>query len=100
MFGYEALNALTNFLQFRGMVVLMEGLVWPGHVPDVVLRAPAMANTGALGGSPMKDETGQVRVISMAQSSTSQFTTLARDDCGRGSSGSHCSHDKKNYLEL
>jgi hypothetical protein len=76
----------------------MEGLAWPSSVPDVVGHAPAMANIGALGGSPMKDETGQVRVISMAQSSTSQFTALAGDDRERGSPGSHRSHDKKNCL--
>jgi hypothetical protein len=50
MVGYKALNALTIFLQFGGMAVLMEGLAWPGHVPDVVYCAPAMANIGALGG--------------------------------------------------
>jgi hypothetical protein len=71
MVGYKALNALTIFLQFGGMAVLMKGLAWPGRVPDTVGCASAMENVGALGGSPMKDETGQVRVISMAQSSTS-----------------------------
>jgi hypothetical protein len=99
MVGYKALNALTIFLQFGGMAVLMEGLVQPGHIPNVVGRATAVANIGALGGGPMKNETGQVRVISMAQSSTSQFTAPARDNRGRGSPGSHCSHDKKNCLE-
>jgi hypothetical protein len=71
MVGYKALNASTIFLQFGGMAVLMEDLAWPGRVPAVGGRAPAVATIGALGGSPMKDETGQVRVISMAQSSTS-----------------------------
>ncbi len=100
MDGYEASNALIIFLQFGGMAVLMEGLAQPGRVPDAVGCAPAMANIGALGGGPMKDETGKVRVISMAQSSTSRFTAPARDDRGRGSSGSHQSHDKKSCLEL
>jgi hypothetical protein len=70
MVGYNALNASTIFLQFRGMAVLMEGLARPGRVPDVVVHAPAMANIGTLGDDPMKDATGQVRVISMVQSST------------------------------
>ncbi len=74
MDGYRALNALTIFLQFGGMAVLMKGLARPGRVPDAVGRVPAMANIGALGGGLMKYETGQVRVISMAQSSTSQVT--------------------------
>jgi hypothetical protein len=99
MDGYKALNASTIFLQFGGMEVLMEGLARPGRVPDAVSRAPAIANIGALRGGPMKDETGQVRVISMAQSSTSRFTAPARDDRGRGSPGSHRSHDKKNCQE-
>ncbi len=97
---YKALNIFTIFLQFGGMAALMEGLARPGHVPDAVRRAPAMANIGALGGGPIKYETGQVCVISMAQSSTSQVTALARDDHERGLPGSHCSHDKNNCLEL
>jgi hypothetical protein len=100
MVGYKALNVLTIFLQFGGMAVLMEGLVRAVRVPDVVGHAPAVANIGALGGDPIKDETGQVRVISMVQSSTSRFTAPARDDRRRGSPGSHRSHDKKNCLEL
>jgi hypothetical protein len=86
--GYNALNASTNFLHIGGMAVLIEGLPCPGP-------AAAVATAGVLGGIPMKVKTGQVRVILMKQSSTSQFTVLAREDRRRGSPDSHCSHDKK-----